>query len=288
MIYRALIHVAGPPGSGKTTLIERLLERELAHATCVRGERVAKLRREEESAPKGHPEIRRYRKSGACGVALYRFPATDTQAFYETEVMGDYSEVVFIEGDCPVEYVDLSIFVAPAPLPGESLLRRVIRDHPVEYRASIGRHAAAFENRESLARLLAQEVGEPLAAFALGRPEMMDELLGAMKRGVKKARLAPPPAPTEHWVLGERYAGLERAQLVVVNRRPEDDPQRAEELRAEIPRLRTDRAVFDDVIGLSGNRVPVTAVVASLGDRKDAGLRKCAHRIGRTLRAVSE
>jgi hypothetical protein len=178
--------------------------------------------------------------------------------------------------------------VAPVLRPGESLLRRLIRDRAAEQRTSIERHAAAFESRESLARFLAEELGEPRAAFALGRPEMMDELLGAMKRGVEKARLAPPPAPTAHWALDERYSGLERAQLVVINRRPEDDPRRAEQLCAEIPRLRKDRAVFDDVIGISGNRVPVTAVVANLEDATDGGLRKCFNRIRRTVRAVSE
>ncbi len=33
--------------------------------------------------------------------------------------------------------------------------------------------------------------------------------------------------------------------------------------------------VFDDVIGISGNRVPITAVVANLKERADVGLRRC-------------
>ncbi len=287
MIHRALIHVAGPPESGKTTLIERLFERELAFAACVRAERVADLRREQESAPARHPELDRYRESGASEVALYRFPRPDTEAFYESEVMSEYSEAVFIEGDCPVEQVDLSVFVAPAPLPGESLLRRVVRDHVTEHRASIERYEKAFETRESLASYLATAVEEPLVTLALGQPEMLDELLGSMKRGFEKVRRLSPPAPTEHWAFGERYSGLGRAQLVVVNRRPGDDAQRAEELCAEIPRLRKDRSIFDDVIGPFGNRLPITAVVANLGDPKDAGLRKCCNRVRRTLRAVS-
>jgi len=34
---------------------------------------------------------------------------------------------VFIEGDCPIDYVDRSVFVAPVPSKGHSLLRRVVR-----------------------------------------------------------------------------------------------------------------------------------------------------------------
>ena len=44
--------------------------------------------------------------------------------------MSDYSKAVLIEGDCPVDYVDLEVFVAP-PLPaGSSLLRRTKRRTP--------------------------------------------------------------------------------------------------------------------------------------------------------------
>jgi hypothetical protein len=37
--------------------------------------------------------------------------------------MSDYSKAVIIEGDCPVEYVDLEVFVAPALPTGTALLR---------------------------------------------------------------------------------------------------------------------------------------------------------------------
>jgi len=58
-------------------------------------------------------------------------------------------------------------------------------------------------------------------------------------------------------------------------------------LHQNVPRLRSHRDVFDDVIGLSGNRVAITAVVADLGQRTNVGLRKCFARVGRMLRAIS-
>ncbi len=51
-------------------------------------------------------------------------------AFFTTAFMGNYSEAVFIEGDCPIDFVDLSVFVAPAPAKGRSLLRRVAGSAP--------------------------------------------------------------------------------------------------------------------------------------------------------------
>jgi len=98
-----------------------------AFAICVRTERDPKLRKELESAPKAHAELRRYREAGASAVALYRFAEPSMDAFFTTAFMQDYSEAVFIEGDCPIDYVDRSVFVAPVPSKGHSLLRRVVR-----------------------------------------------------------------------------------------------------------------------------------------------------------------
>ncbi len=135
MRARALVHVGGPLGAGKTTFIERLLNGEVAFALCVRAEREVKLRKSHESAPKAHTELRRYRSSGASAVALYRFPAPSTDEFFTSDFMQEYSEAVFIEGSCPIDYVDLSVFVAPVPPEGRSLLRRVVREHVAAHRA---------------------------------------------------------------------------------------------------------------------------------------------------------
>lgn len=109
MRSRSLLHVAGPIGAGKTTFIERLLEAEIAFAICIRGERDAKLRKEQESNPRSHAELCRYRRAGAAAVALYRFGVPDTDAFFVSSVMQNYSEVAIVEGDYPLELVDLSV-----------------------------------------------------------------------------------------------------------------------------------------------------------------------------------
>ena len=133
MRERALVHVAGPVSAGKTTFIERLLDAEVAFAICVRAQRDPKLHKEQEAAPKTHAELRRYREAGASAVALYRFAESSMDAFFTSAFMQDYSEAVFIEGDCPIDSVDLSVFVAPVPSKGHSLLRRVVRDHTASH-----------------------------------------------------------------------------------------------------------------------------------------------------------
>ena len=118
--------------------------------------------------------------------------------------------------------------------------------------------------------------------LALGGPEALDRLRASRSRG----RRGRAGAAAKRWALDERYRGIERAQLVVVDLRPGDDPATAEGFCAEVHRLRRDGDVFDDVLGLAGSRVPITGVVARLADPKDAGLRKAVQRVKRTLRGA--
>ena len=101
MRERALVHVTGPAGAGKTTFIERLLDAEVAFAICVRAQREVKRRKAQESAPKAHAELRRYRAAGAGAVSLYRFGEPSPDEFFTSDFMQEYSEAVFIEGDRP-------------------------------------------------------------------------------------------------------------------------------------------------------------------------------------------
>lgn len=284
MRERALVHVAGPVSAGKTTFIERLLDAEAAFVICVRAQRDPKLRKEQESAPKTHAELRRYREAGASAVALYRFAEPCMDAFFTSAFMQDYSEAVFIEGDCPIDYVDFSVFVAPVPSKGHSLLRRVVRDHTASHQASIEQFAEALENPEALARLLGGGLGEPLVAMALKQPRVLDDLRRSMKSKLGDVRRAKPHAPTEHWALEDGYAGIERAQLVVVNVRSVADRRAADDVLEDVARLRKDEEVYRDVLGPRGNKLPVTAVVADLSNPKDVGLKKAVARVKRATK----
>jgi hypothetical protein len=132
MIERTLIHVTGPRGAGKTTLIAHVLRRAgrlVAAARCIRDDA---LRVPKESAPKGHAELKAYRAAGADPVALYRFPAShaDWDAFCTTNLMTDYFEAVLLEGALPVEWVDLTVYVAPPGPDGGSLLMATEKPRP--------------------------------------------------------------------------------------------------------------------------------------------------------------
>jgi hypothetical protein len=181
-------------------------------------------------------------------------------------------------------FVDLSVFVAPPPARGQSLLERVVRDHASAHEASIEQLEKVLESREETARLLATGFGEPFLAKAFADPQAMEDIRRSMKAELTKVRRAPPPPPTRHWTLANGYAGIERAQLVVVNVRTRSQREGAEPLLTEIARLRKDEEIYGDVIGLGGNKLPITAVLADLADPKDAGLKKAVARVKRATK----
>jgi hypothetical protein len=269
MIERAYIHVAGPERSGKTTLVEAILAAFDGPTITVRCRRNDDLAESVESTPTRDPELRRYREAGADGVACFDFPAAeeDGDGFFCSKVMTEYSKAVLIEGDCPVEYVDLEVFVAP-PLPaGSTLLRRTKRRTPT---------AAASALEEIL-----MGIGGRPATAAFSRSRAL-ETLGRAAAIYAESLGAKGPAHT-HWELASTHQGLEHAGLVVVSVRARDDRDVAEQMLREIARIRSDDDVRTAVLGRFAHRTKVTAVVADLSDPKDPGTKKALTRIKRAI-----
>ena len=158
MKARPFVHVTGPERAGKTTFVEQVLRasgRMLLAVHCALDDR---LRRPRETAPRRHAEIERYREAGATHAVEYRFPRShaDFDAFYATRFMDEYSEGVVLEGDLPVEWVDLGVFVAP-PLPAGATLLRCFRRDPAREHWAV---ADAYQGIER-AQVVVVNVREP-------------------------------------------------------------------------------------------------------------------------------
>ena len=127
---RAYIHIAGPSRAGKTTLIERLLEFSPSTLLVARCSARNDLENYVETRAKGDAELNRYSKAGAEAVSRYRFgPGLErTDAFWETELMEEWSDAVLFEGDRAIECADLAVYVT-RPLPARKTL---VRREPVD------------------------------------------------------------------------------------------------------------------------------------------------------------
>ena len=193
---------------------------------------------------------------------------------------------IVLEGP-PVEYLDLTVFVAPALPEDESLFRRVTRDRAREKREGLVRLEKLLRKPEGPREFLVLTVGEALAESAALDPKLLDSTRASMLAGVEKERAAPPPAPTKHWAITAGYEGIEQAQVVVVNIRSADERPGAQRLVDDLVRLRKDEAIFQDILRRRGHRIPITAVVADLADPGDPGLKKALARIRRAFRLAS-
>lgn len=286
MIERSFIHVGGMPKGGKTTLIERLLEAYDGFALVARCFRADNLRQAQETRPERSVELRRYREAGAGDAIRYRFPRSDAdgEPFFLTHMMEDFSEAVFLEGDRPIPYVDLSVYVAVPCQGNGALLVRRVRDRAREAAEKADAMERMLNEPGGVVKLLEQSVGMELGALVSPDDPMLGELRETLLAKVAKARQAPPPQATEHWAIAEGYEGIEQAPVVVVNVRRRDQREQAERMVSELKRLRKDPEVFDDVLGPLGKRTPITAVAADLSHARDPGTKKALARIKRSMR----
>jgi hypothetical protein len=290
VISRAYIHVAGPPGAGKTTLIETFLQTSTFSVLVARGRRDDRLRRSRETSPRADDELRRYRRAGATGAAVFTFPPNEASLddFFETDLMQNYSEAVVIEGDAPPRFGEVTVYVAP-PLPDEtSLFVRVQRDRAAEERARVTALRRLLEQRGGMRQFVAEVIGAEFGDAVRNRPALLNDARAMLTAALARAETTPPPAATEHWAIRPEYNGIEHAGVVVVNVRRSDDLGSAARLLDDLGRLRRDRALFDDVFGWRGSRVPITAVKADLSNPRDPGTRKVLARLRRTVRVAAD
>lgn len=217
---------------------------------------------------------------------LYRFPVKRNQFlddFLESDAMSEYSDVVLIEGDAPLDYLHLSAFVA-RPLPeGEPLIVAGMRDTKAQREREIAQGEFLAEHPELLLELLSPDLRISVKSSIEQNPDILHRVGEDLRRAVGEQRSRPASKPTRCWTLAESHRGIEAAGLVIINIHDESERARAETMLNDVTRVRADKEIFDDVLGWRGDRIPVTAVVANLADPKDAGHKKAIARMKRAI-----
>jgi hypothetical protein len=267
-------------------LVEAMLQCSDALVITARCGRDDTLAHPQESSPRTHPELRRYRQAGASGTALFRFPGDGSEhdAFFMTELMTDYSEGVVVEGDSPLEFVDLRVFVAPTPANGDELF--VQRSPTPDDRTNTAVLEQVLSEPDSVINLLDWAGGPVLGEMGRGHEALLESVRLKLLADLRKSGVLRAAKPRAHWAIADRYAGIEHAQMVVVNVRHDSDRAAAEQMAADVNRIRKNEELFADILGRRGTRTPVTVVVANVTDPDDRGTRKVLARVRRTFRSV--
>jgi hypothetical protein len=138
---------------------------------------------------------------------------------------------------------------------------------------------------DGMATWMEDVMGLPLGDFVRKNPRLTEDVRSSMLEGIAQVRAAPQPKPVDYWAVSKRFQGIERAGLVVVNVRDPAQRPAAEQLLADLARLRKDDTLFNDIVGWRGYRTAITAVVANLADPRDVGRRKAVARVRRTTRS---
>lgn len=289
MINRAYIHITGQPGAGKTTLVEALLHA-LPHddLICVHVARDHSLRRPRESAPKNDPHVKRYRDAGATGSALYRIPERSSDIvddFFSSDIMSQFSGAVIAEGNSPFGFQHLSAYVARVLPEGESLLVAGRSDEKARRKRELAEAERIAGHPELLLDMLSVGNDDLVTALLKQKPDILRRAGEKMREGIDELRSRPLPKAVTTWRIAESLRGIEDAGLVVINVFDESERARAEAMVRDMLRLRSDREIFDAVLGPRHQRTPITAVVANLADPKDAGRKKAIARLKRAMAA---
>jgi len=231
--------------------------------------------------------MQRFRQAGAYATAMFAFARHDSDPieFYETQLMLNYSRAVILEGDNPAGYADLEVFVAPAPLAGETLYVRRQQDVAASQRARADAWEELLRRPDGMSTWMEEVMGLPVGDLVHKNPRLAEDVRSRMLAGIAQVRSGPPPRSVEHWGISERFQGIQGAGLVVVNIQSSTERPAAEQLLVDLARLRNDDALFNDILGWRGHRTPITAVVATISDPRDAGRKKAIARVRRTIRS---
>jgi hypothetical protein len=133
--------------------------------------------------------------------------------------------------------------VAPTPVAGETLYVRRQRDVAAVRGAKTDAWAELLRQPDGMATWLEEVMGLPLGQFVRRNPHLAEDVRSRMLEGITRIRAAPPLTPVEYWAVSERFQGIERAGLVVVNVRVPAERNAAEQLLVDLAAAKGRRAV---------------------------------------------
>lgn len=218
MIDNAFVWIDGSPGSGKTSLIERILQSNRSKSIgVVRFRKNPKLRAPKEIAA-GSEETQRYLSAGAQGALLMEYPPNSkntsvTEDFWCTNFLGNLFNAVYCEAELTDDQfpTDLSVFVIP----------------PLENPASIFESRQIKVDEQLMRDYFTQAFGHIAPAMDNFSSSFDDCINEVLAQTVGKLEAMPPLTFLR---LAPGFEGLINASTVAVNIRDQRERESAERL----------------------------------------------------------
>ena len=241
MIERAVIQVIGPPGAGKTRLIERLLRSN--RSRTIGALRVAHYENAGDAADAARSETARYEAAGAVVSDRVVLPDGPAASVWGALEAGDdflfACDVILIEGG-PATAVDVDsiVFVAPPLAKGEPLVFEETRE------------VNRIDGRDALLVMLGIDPDgvdddiprdddtelEDVEEEVIDTIELSESQAQAITRLLEHGM---PVVHSGHW-LRSGWEGLAQAELAVVNTRAEHGDAAARATLRSLEALTTD------------------------------------------------
>jgi molybdopterin-guanine dinucleotide biosynthesis protein len=273
--HRSVIQVVGPPSSGKTLLIERLLRSN-------RSRTIGALRVTDLEGPGGaaapSTETERYTAAGAAASDWFALPGDAAGSVWAAlEACDDKlfgCDAILVEGGPTTRRdVDGIVFVAPPLGSGETLLLEETREvHRIDGRDALllmlGVDPESVEDTPDFD----DDEGEVIETF-----ELPDDAAAAITRLLEHGM---PVVRSGPW-LRPGWERLAAAELAVVNARAEHDADAARETLRSLEALRTDSHWHTSLIPRQSDPGPRRSFLADLANPRDREARRLIEAIKR-------
>lgn len=279
------IWVDGPPGAGKTTLIERLLTSATSYDLAVARVRPGKSGTRRKKSTRDADQDR-FKTAGASTVAVLH--AVPDRSFGDLDEIDRFRDenrgtsAVLFEG-APVTRAlrgELAVYVV-RPLAEEVNL--VSFGEKEVMRLDLNSYLSMMFGKSPVVH--GEDTEEPPPDIAGSESEVVEEIEIPEDVGQELSEWAVSGVPIQGkgWVACAHHEGVVYGDVYLINLHKERERPAAERLAAEIRRIRADGTILRSFQSAPHQSRRISVFIANLSDPRDAELKKAIARIKRGL-----
>ena len=268
MISRGFVRIEGPPESGKTTLIERILNGNRSMFLCAArfdedpaGKRSGEIR-------EGDPHVDRFHAAGAAEAAALRFAPESGESledfFWTSDLMMGYFHGLLLENPGSLDlYWAHTVFVVQPLDDGEELFERGPLRVPRQF--------------------LESALGSAFPGIGMGN-EFAERAIRSAAAQLEREGIGNG----DHWRLRDPYARMAGADTVMINVPSDPAPGSVERTKEQITRMVREADMARDIFLRDAGFPRLHVETGDLRARSQPEINRAINRIRAALRRASD